>query len=158
MSEWLAQAHPRPGHVLAEWGTQALVLLPLGGLFSAVRIADDLVHAAAGSSEPKSATGYLTGQLRFGPVIHDGGSRHYYALVPADAGPDLDRPGVRRLGSGTWLGVPRLDRTQPPGPYWSVTPRSPFRLCRLTDVADLVNTGRARLTTLTAAGGTEAAR
>ncbi|MEV8016904.1 hypothetical protein AB0O76_11255 [Streptomyces sp. NPDC086554] len=146
-----------PGRALSEWSTWTVALLPLGRLFAAVRIEERLVHAAAGSVEPESVADYLAGRLQLGPVIHDSGNRHYYALVPPDAGPDVEQPGVQHLGVDTWLGVPRPDRTQPPGTYWSVAPRSPACLCHLADVADVADTGRARLAALTAVRGTEAA-
>ncbi|WP_327375667.1 hypothetical protein OG393_17955 [Streptomyces sp. NBC_01216] len=157
ISEWLVQAHPMPGRALSEWSTRTVALLPLGRLLAAVRIEERLVHAAAGSDEPNAVADYLAGRLQLGPVIHDSGNRHYYALVPADAGRKVEQPGVRHLGVGTWVGIPCPDRTQPPGTYWSVAPRTPARLCHLADVADVANTGRGRLAALTSVRGTEAA-
>jgi hypothetical protein len=49
------------------------------------------------------------------------------------------------LGPGVYLGVPRIDRRQPPGTYWVVPPRYAGDLCRPQAVAALIEVGRRQL-------------
>jgi len=149
IAEWLARAHPVPQQARAEWSDQGVALLPLGGLFAAVRLSGALVHEAVGSPETDQVAAAL-GALLHGPVIHDHRitGATYYALINWGAGviqqldQDEDAP---CLGEGTYLGVPRIDRREPPGTYWVVPPRYDGDLCRPSAVRALVAAGRRRL-------------
>lgn len=144
---WLASAHPSPGTVRDEWGSAAKVaLIPLGQGFEAVRILEGVVHAVARSDEPSAVGTWLARRLG-GPVIHDPGFRRYYALVPPGTAGAWPARGAECLSEGTYLGVPRPDRTELDeftlASYWSVPVARPGHLCRTADVKELVILGRA---------------
>ncbi|MEU3838941.1 putative ATP-grasp-modified RiPP [Streptomyces sp. NPDC028635] len=124
-----------------------MALLPLGERFAAVRMPADIVHAGVGSRRHDEVTVAL-GELLGGAIIHDtrcsGGT--YYALIHARAALTWPHDRVAGcLGSGTYLGVPRLDRQRPPGAHWVVPPRHEGDLCAPEAVIALVQTGRSRL-------------
>nr|WP_205615194.1 hypothetical protein [Streptomyces harenosi] len=148
---WLLSAHPRPGYARAEWQANGVVLLPLGTLFSAVRIPGRLVQAVAAGTEPEVIDAVLREVLDGGPVICDPHRPRYYALVPASmprtwrrAADDWRVADVDCLGLGTYLGVPRLDAVEPAAgtaSYWSVPMRSAGVLCAPLKVARLIAAG-----------------
>jgi putative ATP-grasp target RiPP len=147
ISEWLAKTHPDPKRVWEEWATQGVALLPLGERFAAVRMASEIVHAAVRSEDQNRVATELGGLLG-GGIIFDrrvaGGT--YYALVAGHAGLTWAQDDVVTcLGHGTYLGVPRIDRRQPPGTYWVVPPRHKGALCPSRSVLGLLEAGRARL-------------
>ncbi|MGW1746741.1 hypothetical protein ACWCRD_14190 [Streptomyces sp. NPDC002092] len=149
ISEWLARAHPVPQRAHAEWARQGVTLLPLGKLFCAVRLPGDLVYAAVSSADADQVADAL-GKLLHGPVIHDhrNTGAMYYALINWGAGviQEMDQnQDAPCLGAGTYLGVPRIDRREPPGIYWVVPPRYDGDLCRPGAVRSLVANGRRRL-------------
>ena len=148
ISAWLARAHrTSPDEAHTEWHSQGIALLQLGQQFSAVRIPERLIHAATGSTDLDEITDTLTARLR-GPVIRDSravGGPHY-ALIEWHAGLVWDGgEDTPCLGSGTYLGVPRLDRLSPPGAYWLVPPRDAGNLCRPEAVRQLIQDARAVL-------------
>ena len=145
-SHWLLSAHPEPSKARQEWFSEGgLVLLPLGTLFSAVRIPGPLVHAAAGSEDPTVVDAFLAEALFGGPVICDPRGCRYYALVPASTAVRWRDPRAECLGRGTYLGVPRLDAVDPNAhawsSYWSVPMPSAAELCGPAAVAQLVAVG-----------------
>ncbi|WP_369169651.1 hypothetical protein AB5J49_17995 [Streptomyces sp. R28] len=147
ITEWLAGAHPVPEQARAEWSSQGVALLPLGRRFAAVRLDGYLVHAALGSDDPGTVTEALTERLR-GPVIHDHRTSGptYYALVQWHAGLAWDYGETAPCLQGdTYLGVPRIDRREPPGTYWVVLPRYDGDLCRPQAVRELIDAGREQL-------------
>jgi hypothetical protein len=130
-----------------EWATQAVALLPLGERFAAVRMAADVVHSAVGSAD-RDEVAVRLGELLGGSIIYDrrvmGGT--YYALIQAHAGLVWAYEDVATcLGQGTYLGVPRLSRQQPPGSYWVVPPRYEGDLCAPRAIVALIETGQSRL-------------
>jgi hypothetical protein len=150
-AHWLLSAHPAPGQARDEWSSESgLALLPLGTLFSAVRIPERLVHAAAGSEDPAVVDAFLAEALHGGPAICDPRGRRYYALVPASTAVKWRQPGAESLGRGTYLGVPRLDavnrNAQAWSSYWSVPMPSAAELCTPAAVAQLVAVGNFRVT------------
>ncbi|MDH6215994.1 hypothetical protein M2283_003298 [Streptomyces pseudovenezuelae] len=121
ISEWLARAHPVPQQACAEWSDQGVALLPLGGLFAAVRLPGELVHAAVDSTDADRVAAALKALLH-GPVIHDHrvAGATYYALINWGAGliEQMEQTeDTLCLGEGAYLGVPRIDRREPPGTY-----------------------------------------
>ncbi|MEV6289892.1 hypothetical protein AB0M41_05475 [Streptomyces sp. NPDC051896] len=147
ITEWLAQAHPVPERARSEWATQGVALLPLGHRFAAVRMASDVVHAAVDSSDHAQVVTAL-GKLLGGSIIYDrrvaGGT--YYALIQGHAGLVWAYDDIAScLGHGTYLGVPRIDRQQPPGTYWVIPPRYEGDLCAPRSITALVEAGRSRL-------------
>ncbi|MFF5983594.1 putative ATP-grasp-modified RiPP [Streptomyces olindensis] len=147
VSEWLARSHPAPERVRKEWAAQGVALLPLGERFAAVRIASEVVHAAV-RSEDQDRVATALGGLLGGAIIYDrrGAGGTYYALVEGHAGPAWAYDDVVTcLGRDTYMGVPRIDRRQPPGTYWVVPPRYEGQLCAPRSVLDLVELGRTRL-------------
>ncbi|GAB2961735.1 hypothetical protein GCM10023080_022610 [Streptomyces pseudoechinosporeus] len=131
-----------------QWGEHGIALLRCGTLFSAVRIAEEIVHAAAGTDEAERVNAYLAAALLQGPVIHDPRRGRYYALVPASTAARWRAPDTDCLGRGWHLGVPRTDVTRDAPdawrPYWSVPMPSPGELCSPGAVAQLVAMGRYR--------------
>ncbi|MFE6337275.1 hypothetical protein ACFVOK_29285 [Streptomyces sp. NPDC057798] len=125
-----------------EWRDQGLALLPLGTLFSAVRLPGPLVRALAASVDPEDIDAFLGEALKGGPVIHGPEGRRYYALVPPGTTLDWRAPAAACLGDGTYLGVPRTDLTEleahASGSYWAVPFTRPGWLCKTADVLALV--------------------
>ncbi|MFB6933569.1 hypothetical protein [Streptomyces chartreusis] len=147
ITEWLARAHPTPEHARAEWSVQGVALLPLGRQFAAVRVPGSLVHAALGSADADVVAELLPLRLR-GPVIHDHRSTGptYYALIQWHAGLIWDRGETAPCLQGdTYLGVPHIDRREPPGTYWVAPPRYEGDLCRPQAVRDLIDAGRQQI-------------
>ncbi|QQC90164.1 hypothetical protein [Streptomyces alfalfae] len=143
VAEWLAHAQDEPGHAWGEWRARGVAVLPLGARFDAVRIPEAIVHAALGTAAPREVAEYLARRLR-GPVIHDGRTMGgvYYALARPRAAcrwPHADK--AAWLGAGTYLGVPRPERTQPPGTHWVVPPQADGTLCPLVPLTALVFAG-----------------
>ncbi|MFJ1974691.1 hypothetical protein ACIO93_39375 [Streptomyces sp. NPDC087903] len=147
ITDWLAQAHPVPEQARTEWSNQGVALLPLGRRFAAVRLSGALVHAALRSDHPEVVAEVLSGRLR-GPVIHDHRATGptYYALIQWHAGLVWDyNRSAPCLRDDTYLGVPRIDRREPPGTYWVVPPRYDGDLCRPQAVRDLIDAGHRQL-------------
>ncbi|WP_018569273.1 hypothetical protein [Streptomyces sp. PsTaAH-124] len=153
---WLLSTRPDSRQARLEWAEYGGAALPLGTLFSAVRIPAALVHALAASTEWDAVDAFLAEALDGGPVICDPRWSAYYALVPASV-PVTWRPDtygwrsqdVECLGRGTYLGVPALTATtfrdHGPGLYWSVPMESPAELCAPLTVARLIAAGAHRL-------------
>lgn len=121
-------------------------MLPLGGLFDAVRLPAEVVHAAAASEDHENVAAYLA-EVLDGPVIHDP-CTWYYALVPPQTTATWRSPFARCIGRGSWVGVPPTDRCAPLrfGPYWIVSMAHAGDLCSAVSVTKLIRIGHARLT------------
>lgn len=151
-AEWLLSTHPSPSQARMEWAATGVALLPLGTLFSAIRLPEHLVYAAADLDERNEVNGFLEEALDGGPVICDPHGRRYYALVPAGVPTEWRRAAdwralrVECLGHGTYLGVPRLQSvdfdSQRWGSYWAVPMSSASVLCRPLDAARLIAAGK----------------
>ncbi|QUI32421.1 hypothetical protein H9W91_17305 [Streptomyces alfalfae] len=148
LSNWLAHAQDGSEQAWLEWETSGVALLPLGRRFNAVRMPEPLVYAALDTTEPQEVARFLT-QVLAGPVIYDGRTMGgtYYALVEPREQTDEPRAWKHEgaaplLSDGTFLGVPRLDRTQPPGTHWIVRPAFEGDLCSERWVAAFVAKGR----------------
>ncbi|MFD9562609.1 hypothetical protein [Streptomyces sp. NPDC059994] len=146
ITDWLASAHGVPAQARREFDV-GIALVPTGTKFDAIRLPADLVHAAAGSKDPDAVAVFLAEVLEDGAVIHDayGVGVWYYALVPLGTHAAWLVPGVECLEPGTWLGVPRVDLTARPGPYWALPPSTVGSVCSARGVADLAALGQARL-------------
>ncbi|MFF3505563.1 hypothetical protein [Streptomyces sp. NPDC003247] len=124
-----------------------MALLPLGRRFAAVRIPGTVIHAAVGTDDRQTVADTVGVQVR-GPVIHDvrAVGPTYWALVPWHPGRHWNATAeTPYLGPGTYLGVPDLGCTEPPGPYWVTRPRHRRDLCPPEAVLDLITRGRDRL-------------
>ncbi|MGV9500176.1 hypothetical protein ACWDQ0_18015 [Streptomyces sp. NPDC003642] len=155
VGQWLLSVHPTPSAAQAEWdGDNGVAVLPLGTLFSAVRIPRWVVLSAIQLEEAHSGTldRFLSEMLHGGPVISCQHEQRYYALTPADmplrwhkAAADWARVGVEILGEDWLLGVPRLPADDqfgpPPASYWAVPMRRPGEVCEPADVARLIAAG-----------------
>ncbi|MGW4023815.1 hypothetical protein [Streptomyces sp. NPDC005009] len=155
VEHWLLSAHSCPSRAREEWQEHGIALLPLGTLFSAVRIPGRLVSAAAETADPQETDAFLDEVLDGGPVICDAYGLRYYALVPSSvpvtwraAAEDWRAQDVDCLGRGTYLGVPRLDVVDQPaygsGSYWAVPMPSAAALCAPLSVARLIAAGAHR--------------
>ncbi|WP_408050527.1 hypothetical protein [Streptomyces sp. HO565] len=147
IAEWLARADRDPERVRREWATQGVALVPLGERFAAVRMAAHVVHSAL-RTDDRDGVAVALGESLGGSVIYDrrvaGGT--YYALIQAHTALVWAYDDIAScLGLGTYLGVPRLDRQQPPGTYWVVPPRYEGDLCAPRAITALVKEGRERL-------------
>ncbi|MDQ0749149.1 hypothetical protein QF034_003380 [Streptomyces africanus] len=140
-----------------EWQQHRVAMLPLGGLFSALRIPECLLAALSTSTEAGCLNEFLAEALGGGPVICDPRFSRYYALLPASMPATLHQMAeawraldVDCLGHGSYLGVPRLDavnREQALASYWSVPMDSAAVLCTPLAVARLIAAGRRCLET-----------
>ncbi|MFD5251347.1 hypothetical protein ACFWM5_00690 [Streptomyces bobili] len=148
---WLLSTLPRDARDRArrEWGEHRIAMLPLGTLFSAVRLPAHLVHAVAGGVRPSATVdAFLDEALDGGPVICDPNGRWYYLLVPGStprtwhqAVDEWRNQEVDCLGRESYLGVPRLDVTERDSAvasYWSVPMSSAATLCAPLTVARLI--------------------
>lgn len=150
MTEWLASSHAQPEQVRTAWREHGIAVLPIGSLFDAIRLPEELVHAAVGDRALGQAhTDFALGVHLEGPAIHDGHGKNYYAIVPAGTVHEWRSTalGVECLGRGTHLGVPALNiiEYQPTHPvYWAAVDPRPGH-CDPASVALLVRIGAARL-------------
>ncbi|WP_307671764.1 hypothetical protein [Streptomyces sp. V4I2] len=136
-----------------EWADQSVALLPLGRRFNAIRIPGILIHAATHThTDAPELLAQAVRNALDGPVIHDHLSTGatYYALIPHSRGlPWLGTHDTPLLGPGTYLGIPALEHTTPPGTYWLIPPRHRGDLCAPDAVLQLINTARRTLRTTT---------
>ncbi|MFF7369835.1 hypothetical protein [Streptomyces tricolor] len=159
---WLLLSAASASTSRTEWDRAGIALLRCGGLFGAVRMSAELVHAAAGSHEPGEVASLLTAALFGGPTFFDLHSARYYALVPASTAARTEwrdrrhAPAAESLGAGSYVGVPRPDLIGPDTEhfsYWCVPMHGPGDLCDPEAVSQLVSHGRHRLTTQGAVRG-----
>ncbi|KPC86242.1 hypothetical protein ADL35_12195 [Streptomyces sp. NRRL WC-3753] len=157
-AHWLLSTHRDPRRARLEWEQHGLALLPLGTLFSAVRLPERLVLAVTGGLGPSGAVDTVLDEaFEGGPVICDPDGRRYYALVPASvpvtwhqAADEWRTMDVDCLGRDAYLGVPRVDlvrfdrRTR--ASYWSVPMSSAAMLCAPLAVARFIAAGQHQLT------------
>lgn len=155
---WLLSTLSRDRRARArlEWREQGVAMLPLGTLFSAIRIPAAVVLASGRCHSHTDANQFLATVLD-GPVICDPRGHRYYALVPAstprtwhEVVDDCQVADVDVLGRGTLLGVPPLDRTEfepvAAASYWAVPMESMAVLCRPLTVGRLIAAGCDQLT------------
>ncbi|GGV13508.1 hypothetical protein [Streptomyces spectabilis] len=137
VSQWLAEADPRPGKVWAEWEKHGIALLPLGRRFDAIRVPAERIHAAADSDKPEVVATVLHAWID-GPVFRDFRSSMgpYYVLI--STGADWDGPD-ERLTTDTYLGVPRPGHSTMLS-RWVVLPSHPGALCDTRHVQTLLAT------------------
>lgn len=141
----------------AQWRQEQSVLMPLGGLFSAVRLPKDLVLAHTGGQwEPAATDQVLAEMFEGGPVICDPcRPARWYALVPAATSVlrtenrAWRRAGITILGVGSYMSVPPVHATSHDPctlePYWSVPLSLPGDLCEPGHVDRLITTTPDRL-------------
>ncbi|CAM5650021.1 hypothetical protein SFUMM280S_07289 [Streptomyces fumanus] len=82
IEQWLLSTHPSPRHARAEWIRHGVLVLPLGSLFSAIRVPGRLIQALAASTA-SDVDAFLADALDGAPVICDMQGPRYYLLVPA---------------------------------------------------------------------------
>lgn len=156
IEHWLLSAAPARDRARREWQEAGMAMLPLGTLFSAVRIPEKLVAAIVGRASHEEVDAFLADALEGGPVICDPRQRRYYALVPGSmptkwtaAAVEWTALGVECQGHGWYLGVPPVDAVDlHPGTwasYWSVPMPSPGELCAPLAVARLLAAGARRM-------------
>ncbi|GAA2732398.1 hypothetical protein [Streptomyces nogalater] len=130
---WLLQAAPHKETAGIEWSQQAVALLTAGVTWDAVRVPYEVLDPAYNyDTEPLVLRRRLDELSVDGAVFCDPHRPCLYVMVPPgtdrlwpqDA--DVVKLGVDCLG-GTLpyirlVGVPRLDRTEPPGSYWLLPP------------------------------------
>ena len=148
VEDWLRAAAHDITKARDEWRTMGVALLRCGGIFAAVGIPAELVHAAAGSDEPDAVDAFLRDALHGGPVFTGAYWRTYYALVPASTARHWRCREAECHGVGSYIGVPRPGRTRGEvarwHSYWCVPMDSPGELCEPDVVAELVAAGLAK--------------
>lgn len=147
VSGWLASAQEGSEQAQNEWSNVGVALLPLGRTFDVVRLPATLVYAAVGTNHAEEVAERLEKRLQ-GPVIYDGRSMGgtYYALIThRERGPWEHQDVAPLLGRGTYLGVPKLSRLEPPYTCWIVPPRRIGHLSTSAAVATLISIGREQL-------------
>lgn len=140
-AEWLARAQQQPAHAWHEWSETGVAMLPLGRRFVAPRLSEELGHAALGGRHAPAEVASVLMQFLDGPVIFDGrsmGGTYYPLMRPLGASVWEHQDVAPLLAEGTFLGVPRLDRLEPPGTYWAVPPRAAGDLCEPAAVDALI--------------------
>lgn len=153
VEQWLLSTLPVRDRARMEWQEGRETLLPLGTLFSAVRIPQTLVNAIVGRVSNEEMDEFLADALDGGPVICDPKGHRQYALVPGSmparwtaAAEEWMSLGVECLGRGTYLGVPPVKAvTLDPArwvSYWSVPMPSAGELCSPLTVARLLAAGK----------------
>jgi hypothetical protein len=156
---WLLSTLPDAGRDRArlEWQEHGVAMLPLGTLFSAVRIPGSLIMTITGNAALNDIDAFLSDALNGGPVICDPHGKRYYALVPASVPVTWHQAAdewrasmeVDCLGRGTYLGVPKVDAAEPNpaarASYWSVPMSSAAMLCQPLAVARLIAAMRHQL-------------
>ncbi|MEV7191222.1 hypothetical protein AB0N81_05350 [Streptomyces sp. NPDC093510] len=144
LSAWFAHSRLASEQACREWAESGVALLPLGGRFDAVRLPEALVQAALGVIARQAVAARLAWLVE-GPVVYDGrtlGGSYYALMKPCRSRVWKHQDCAPRLSRGTYLGVPRLDRTEPPGPYWIVRPRFAGDLCEPATVAAVIGLGQ----------------
>lgn len=155
---WLLStlAEHRRARARLEWRDGGVAMLPLGTLFSAVRLPIRLITAITGPLKLHEIDVFLADALDGGPVICDLNGPRYYALVPAsvprtwrDAAHEWRDADADVLGRDTLLGVPPLDATElnpaARASYWSVPMESMGMLCAPLKAARLIAAAQAVL-------------
>ncbi|WP_406508814.1 hypothetical protein [Streptomyces sp. NBC_00212] len=130
-SRWLAGSLNRPANARQEWTANGIAILALGRRLSAVRVTEDLVYAVIASTVPATVARVLRDVLR-GPVIHDPRGQRSYALVPPSPSSGSLGPYATYLGLGHFVGVPRVENTEPSkflSSYWAAPMLRPGDLC-----------------------------
>ncbi|GHE80253.1 hypothetical protein GCM10014715_39560 [Streptomyces spiralis] len=128
---WLYRAATSRQVAGVEWADQGIALLTAGIVWDAVRLPYGPLGADLERDADPDQLGRRLHELQVaGPVFCDPYRPFLYFLVPPGTEQEwprsLDRLGVACLG-GTrpyvhHVGVPRLDRISPPGPYWLSVP------------------------------------
>lgn len=144
--EWLLRAADDPGQAIYEWRERGVTLLRCGRTFAAVRIPAALVYVALDTADPEIIAVEVPHALG-GPVIWDARPEGpFYALIQWHAGLVWDgAEDTPCLSIDSYLGVPALDRTGPPGDHWVVPPRNDEQLCRPETVRHFIQRARAKL-------------
>lgn len=156
---WLLAALDAKGRddARAQWRNGECVLMPVGDLFSAVRLPQELILGHTGSQwDPVAADRIVAQAFDSGPVICDPCRiARWYALVPAATSvwhtdnDDWPAAGVIPLGLGSYISVPPVDATaydpRTEAPYWSMPLTLPGALCEPGHVDRLIATTPDRL-------------
>ncbi|MFE7128973.1 hypothetical protein [Streptomyces sp. NPDC057617] len=145
IAEWLVTGSKEPEGAFRTWRTGRYAMVPTGTAFDAVRMPQELVHAAVGSWDPEVVAGALS-EILDGPVIRDPDA-WIYALVPPRTTETWRSPHAVVRGRGAWLAMPRTDLIHPTQSriYWAVPVDTVGQLCSPADVADLLRVGEHRL-------------
>ncbi|MER5889247.1 hypothetical protein ABT160_35935 [Streptomyces sp. NPDC001941] len=155
VSTWLASALPHPEEARAAWrhGLRP-PMIPMGTLFDAIRMPEQLVYAATGhdAAAPYSIATALS-RFGLGPVIRTY-DHWYYALVPPQTAAHWTSPHAVCRSSGAWMPVPAVNRTTPDhAVHWTIPPARARHLGRPGVVVALLERGDAALED--ASAGTE---
>jgi hypothetical protein len=144
ISRWLMSTTRHREIAEEDWAAGRPAILRTGVLYDAVRMPQELVHAAVGSTVPGVVSGGLA-EVIDGPVVcHPG--QWFYALVPLGTCEVWRSAVAVARGRGGWLGIPGVDRTVPTSvaPYWAVPVEQIGGLCPSAAVTELLRVGRER--------------
>ena len=128
---WLLQAAKHRHTARMEWTEQGVAVLTAGLAWDVVRVPYDVLDPAFDrGTGPAALLRRLDDAQVFGATFCDPYRPLLYVMVAPGTdrhwNRDLARAGVECLG-GTrpyvrLVGVPRVERTEPPGPYWLIPP------------------------------------
>ena len=139
-SRWLAGSLDRPANAHQEWTANGIAILALGRRLSAVRVTEDLVYAVTAST----TVAHVLRDVLHGPVIHDPSGQRFYALVPPSPSSGSLGPYATYLGLGHFVGVPRVEDTEPSRfltSYWAAPMLRPGDLCDPIRLASMLTVG-----------------
>ncbi|WP_143060391.1 hypothetical protein [Streptomyces misionensis] len=134
---WLYEAAASPALTAGEWAMQGVALLTAGITWDAVRAPYTVLDPGFDRDTTPELLRHRLAELQLSAAAFSAYYRpHFYILVPPGTDrrwPHRDSPaGVECLGSArtyiNHIGVPRLDRTTPPGPFWLIPPDHGRRL------------------------------
>ena len=119
VGHWLLAAAPDIKEARKEWAVDGIALLRCGGIFSAIRVPAEVVHAAAGTEELHQVNAYLSAALMGGPVFVDvasSGTTSSYRRAPVAK--TCGSPGWCRKRSvlGPAVSSASRNRMRPPRP------------------------------------------
>ncbi|MFF9582511.1 hypothetical protein [Streptomyces achromogenes] len=115
------------------------------------------MHEAVGSDDHQAVATAARTELR-GPLIRDvlATGPTYWALTEYHTGVTwVDVARTPLLGWGTYLGVPDITVTEPPGPYWVEPPRWRGDLCYRPTLFDFIMRGAGLVPGPASSAGTE---
>ncbi|MEU6339302.1 hypothetical protein ABZ839_33810 [Streptomyces cellulosae] len=131
-SLWLLGAAPDVETAVAEWDTNGVAVLVERRAWDAVRVPyGALGFDFDGLARAEDLRGLLDKLGLAGPLFCDPYRAYLYFLVPPGSDRDwphgaMARAGVECFGGHSeyvhHVGMPRVDRTDRPGPHWLVTP------------------------------------
>lgn len=122
---WLEATHPQPHSVRSAWDADvaAVVMLPAGVRWDAVRLPESVVQLVATSENPEQVRAMLAELEITGPVLRDPSGHVYYVLVPpGSAAAWRHHQMAPCLGNACHIATPHPEKVARPGLHWVQPP------------------------------------